>query len=320
MTGFLIVIAILLALIICLTLGIYNYTFVHKMKDHFDPFIMTDFDKNYYGSFTDEMLSSSKRMEETEHKHVFIKSEDGLRLNGHLYNSFEGRPIVIFFHGYHGSYLRDGYGTFRYCMDHKLNLLMIEQRAHCKSEGEVISFGINERKDACKWVEYVKSIIPKDTKIILAGVSMGAATVMMTSNLVDNDPQILCYIEDCGYTSPKEIIKNTAASTSELLKYCYPLAKLAAKVLGHFDLESASAIESVSKISKPILFIHGSNDGFVPTPMCKILYNACSSENKKMYIIKDAEHAISALVGYDEYEKAVTEFLASIDGANYGLD
>lgn len=308
------VLIILLLIFFCaFIIGLYEFTFVHRMNKRFDPFIMTDFDKEYYGKFTDEMLNSSKRMVETPSKHVFIKSKEGLKLNGHLYDSFEGRPVVIFFHGYHGSYLRDGYGTFRYCMEHKLNLLMIEQRAHCKSEGDVISFGINERNDGAIWLEYAKSIFPEGTKFILSGVSMGAATVMMTSELVDGDESILCYIEDCGYTSPREILISTAKDKGFPTKICYPLSRFAAKLFGGFDVESASPIEAVSKINKPMLFIHGTEDTFVPTYMCKLLYDACSSSNKRMKHIEGAIHAIAALVGYEEYEKAITEFLRSID-------
>lgn len=308
----LIVICIVLVILLIITCGIYKYTFIHTKSERFDPFIMTDEDKDYYGAFTDEMLASVKRIHNTEHKHVFIESDDGLKLNGHLYDMFPNRPIVIFFHGYHGSYLRDGYGTFRYCMDHNINLLMIEQRSHCCSEGTRISFGINERKDAVKWVNYVKSIVSPDTKIILAGVSMGAATVMMASELVDDDPQILCYIEDCGYTSPKDIIKNTAANMFKPMAYCYPLAKLAGIIDGHFNLESSTAISAVSKIKKPMLFIHGSVDTFVPTPMCEILYNACSSEGKQMKIIPNAMHAIAALVDYNTYEECIDRFLSEL--------
>ena len=308
-----IVLIIIVIFIIALTIGLYEFTFVNRINSRFDPFIMTDSDKEYYGDFTDEMLASSKRIASTDHTDVFIKSFDGLKLNGHLYNSFKDRPVVIFFHGYHASYLRDGYATFRYCMDHNLNLLMIEQRAHCKSEGQIISFGINERKDALNWVEYVKSIFPEGTKIILSGVSMGSATVMMASDLVDSLPEVLCYIEDCGYTSPKDIIINTAKDMGFPVGFCYPLAKFAAKLFGKFDVESASAIESVSKIKKPMLFIHGTKDTFVPTHMCKILYDACSSDNKQMKLVEDARHAIAGLVEYETYENAVTDFLKSID-------
>lgn len=309
MKAVLLIILVALVLVFLLSVCLYEYTFVHRMNKRFDPFIMTEFDKGYYGDFTNEMLSSSKRMVETDSKHVFIKSDDGLKLNGHLYNNFKDRPIVIFFHGYHASYLRDGYGTFRYCMNHNLNLLMVEQRAHCKSEGNVITFGINERNDAVKWVEYVKEVLGSDIKIILAGVSMGAATVMMASELVDNDPQVLCYIEDCGYTSPRDILINTSKDKGFPTWICYPLTKLAAKVYGRFDIEGASPIEAVSKIKKPMLFIHGTEDTFVPTHMCKLLYDACSSEYKEIKHVEGAIHAIAALVSYDEYESAIDNFL-----------
>lgn len=308
----LLAILLVLVLTIVLTIGIYIYTFYHPLKNRFNPLIMSEDDKEYYGDFTDEMLRSVNEMTNTRSEHVFITSFDGLKLNGHLFNAFPGRPIVIFFHGYHGSYLRDGYGTFRYCMSHNLNLLMVEQRAHCKSEGCLISFGINERKDVVSWVEYVKSIVPSDTKIILSGVSMGSATIMMASDLLESDPQVLCYIEDCGYTSPEAIIRNTAGSMNSFLEKCYPLSWIAAKLHGHFDLNSASAIESVSKITKPILFIHGSVDTFVPTPMCEQLFNSCSSKIKKMKIIPNAKHAIAALVDYKDYEECINDFLGDL--------
>lgn len=308
----LLVILLITILTIVLTTGIYIYTFYHPLKNRFNPLIMSEDDKDYYGDFTDEMLRSINEITNTKSENVFIKSFDGLKLNGHLFNSFTDRPIVIFFHGYHGSYLRDGYGTFRYCMSHNLNLLMVEQRAHCQSEGNLISFGINERKDAVSWVEYVKSIVPEGTKIILSGVSMGAATIMMASDLLESEPQVLCFIEDCGYTSPEAIIRNTAGNMNKYLEKCYPLSWIAAKLHGHFNLNSASAIESVSKITKPILFIHGSVDTFVPTPMCETLFNACSSKTKKMKIIPDAKHAIAALVGYTDYEKCINDFLGGL--------
>jgi len=312
MTALLITVFVIFILILIITIGIYEYTFVHRINNRFNPLEVQKEDKSYYGEYSDEMFRSVNEMSSKSHKQVFIKSFDGLKLNGHLFDLFPDRPIVIFFHGYHGSYLRDGYGTFRYCMSHNLNLLMIEERAHCQSEGYIISFGINERKDAVSWVEYVKGIMPADTKIILSGVSMGAATVMMTTDLLESDPQVVCYIEDCGYTSPEAIIRNTAGNMFTPLSKCYPLAWLAAKIRGKFDLNSAAAITSVSKISKPILFIHGDSDTFVPTPMCSELYNACTSKKKEMHIIPNAKHAIAALVGYDEYEKCISNYLEGI--------
>ena len=198
-------------------------------------------------------------------------------------------------------------------MDHNINILLIEERAHCKSEGNVISFGINERLDVVSWVKYAEGIMPENTRIILSGVSMGAATVMMSSDLLEESDSVIAYIEDCGYTSPKDIIINTAKNMNLPARFCYPFARFAARVLGHFDPNSASAVESLGRISKPMLFIHGDSDTFVPTPMCSVVFEACASENKKMQLIPAAKHAIAALTGYDLYEKTVSEFLISVD-------
>ncbi len=59
------------------------------------------------------------------------------------------------------------------------NVLMIEERAHLESEGHTITFGIKERYDALDWIRYALQRFGEDTRIILVGISMGAATVLM---------------------------------------------------------------------------------------------------------------------------------------------
>lgn len=79
------------------------------------------------------------------------------------------------------------------------NVLSISQRAHNKSEGETISMGYYESDDLLDWIQYIVKRDP-DCSIVLYGVSMGAATVMMTLGK-DIPRNIKAAIEDCGYTS-----------------------------------------------------------------------------------------------------------------------
>lgn len=74
----------------------------------------------------------------------------------------------------------------------------------------------------------------------------------------------------------------------------YPFVKLGALLFGHFNVDSASPLESVKNAKVPIIFIHGECDTFVPCSMSKKLYDACTSK-KHLTIIKDAEHGISYL-------------------------
>ncbi|BDP53469.1 hypothetical protein EfmJHP35_13930 [Enterococcus faecium] len=68
------------------------------------------------------------------------------------------------------------------------NVLVPDARGHGKSEGDYIGFGWPERKDYVQWINKVLENNGKSQEIVLYGVSMGAATVMMTSGekLPDN--------------------------------------------------------------------------------------------------------------------------------------
>ena len=111
-----------------------------------------------------------------------IRSQDGLRLFGRYYHVRDGAPILIEVHGYHGTALRDFCGGNLLARAAGYNTLVIDQRAHGKSEGKIISLGINEREDCLLWAEYAAGRWP-GVPLILSGVSMGAATVLMASSL-----------------------------------------------------------------------------------------------------------------------------------------
>jgi hypothetical protein len=46
----------------------------------------------------------------------------------------------------------------------------------------------------------------------------------------------------------------------------------------------------VKQNTKPILFIHGEKDDFIPSSMSYKLYNLSSSENKSIKIIPNSDH------------------------------
>ena len=59
--------------------------------------------------------------------------------------------------------------------------LHIDQRAAGESEGKYIGFGVLESRDCCLWAQYIAKRFGPDQKIILAGLSMGASTVLMAT-------------------------------------------------------------------------------------------------------------------------------------------
>ncbi|MCM1046271.1 MAG: hypothetical protein NC417_12250 [Candidatus Gastranaerophilales bacterium] len=284
---------------------LYRGVFLHPPRKHPNAHCIPD--SNLYRAHKDRMLECVEEMERMPHEEVSILSQDGLRLCGKLYPGREGAPLILFFHGFHGVYAWDGYGFFKLCKKRGFPILMVDERAHGKSEGNVITFGIRERYDCKLWAEYAVDRFEKDIDIFPAGVSMGAASVLMSLE-VGLPENVRAVIADCGYSEPAAIIKETIRTMKLPVKLIYPFIRLGAYLFGRFDLESASAIQSVRRTNIPILFIHGAQDSIVPLSMGETLYQACSSK-KEWLQIEGADHANSAMTDYETYEKAVLQFI-----------
>lgn len=115
----------------------------------------------------------------------------------------------------------------------------MDQRAHGDSEGHTITFGVRERMDCLLWCRYAVEHFGTDCEIWLNGVSMGASTVLMASNL-PLPPQVKGIIADCPYDSPRGITGELRDQFTIRLAFLYPLVRLGAKLFYGFDPEEAS--------------------------------------------------------------------------------
>lgn len=263
-----------------------------------------------YEQYRDIMFKWMKESREIPFKEVEIISFDGLLLKGKYYEGEPGAPVELMMHGYRGEAERDLCGGIQRAFALKRNVLIVDQRACGKSEGNVISFGVNESRDCRAWVEYIIKMLGPDVRIILTGISMGAATVVMAAGrpLPEN---VIGILADCGYSSAKAIIKNTIKEMKLPADLLYPFVKLGAKIYGHFDVEENPPIEAIKKCTKPVIFIHGEDDRFVPCYMSRELYDACTAP-KRLLTVAGAGHGLSYMVDGEGYLKALDEFAAEM--------
>ena len=260
-----------------------------------------------YDQYHEQMIELIKGSDVLPYEEVSIKSFDGLTLKGRLYILDEKAPVHIQFHGYRGQAVRDFSGGVRLPMESGHNVLLIDQRAHGKSEGHVITFGIKERKDVLSWIDFVKTRFGDDVKIALEGISMGAATVLMASNF--DMPNVKAIFADCPYSSPKEIILKVSRSMKLPDFISIPLLSFGALLYGHFIWNSESAVASVKETKIPILIIHGRADRYVPIEMSRKIKEA--NPNIILEEFDDAAHGMSYLVDMDRYKRLVREFTES---------
>lgn len=241
---------------------------------------------------------------------VAVQSKDGLTLSGRYYHVQDGAPLAIGFHGYRSCWLVDfcGGADIAFQMGH--NVLLVDERAHGKSQGRSITFGIKERQDLLCWVDYALNRFGPDTKILLYGVSMGAATVLMASGLA-LPKNVKGIIADCPYSSPLDIILEVGKQTGYPPKLIRPFVILGAKIFGGFDVTEISAEEAVRSSKIPILLIHGVDDNFVPAEMSEEIAKA-NPEKVTRHTFPGADHALSYMVDTPRYRKLVTEYVQHV--------
>ncbi len=240
---------------------------------------------------------------------VDIVSHDGLKLHGRYYHFIDGAPVAVIMHGYRSNYCRDGNGGFRIAKEYGLNILMPDQRAHGKSEGKHITFGIKEKYDCALWAEYIEKRFGSKIGVVLVGLSMGAATVMMASDIAGENVKGI--VADCGFNSPKDILTEVSRQMKIPGKLGYFFARLGGRIFGGFDTEETDAMQALSKTKIPVLFIHGDSDNYVPCYMSTLCYESCNSK-KDILIIKGATHGMSYYVDTESYTKRVRDFFDMI--------
>ena len=235
-----------------------------------------------------------------------IRSFDGLKLVGKYYEYAPGATMELMFHGYRGNAERDLCGGVQRCFALGRNALIVDQRTSSGSEGNVISFGINEHKDCLAWVDFLVSHFGPDVKIILTGISMGGSTVMMAAG--EKLPkQVVGVLSDCGFSSAKDIIKTVIRQMKLPATLLYPFVKLGARIYGNFDLEENSPVEAVKRCKLPMIFVHGEADDYVPCDMSRVCYEACGGP-KELHTVPGAGHGLAYLVEGDGYLETLADF------------
>lgn len=259
-----------------------------------------------YEAFRAPMEAWAREVRAMPHEAVSITSFDGLTLYGKFYEYAPGAPIELMFHGYRGNAERDLPGGVQRCFQVGRSALIVDQRCSGRSDGHVITFGIREHRDCLSWVDFMLRHFGPDVKIILTGISMGASTVLMAGGkpLPDN---VIGILADCGYSSPRDIIRQVIRQMGLPVGISYPFVKLGARLYGHFDLEECSPAEMVKQCTVPVIFFHGESDDFVPCEMSKVVYNACGAR-KQLVTVPGAGHGLSYPVDPEAYLTALREF------------
>lgn len=218
---------------------------------------------------------------------VYVKTEDGVRINGWFIPHSNAKYTLLFFHGNAGNI---GHRLEKLLMLRNTgsNIFIIDYRGFGKSEGKVSEKGLYlDAKAAYNYLVDSRRILPE--QIILYGESLGTAVVI---NLAAN-------------AKVKAIIVEGAFSRGrDMAGQIYPfLPKL-------LFSNSYDSLEKIKKVGVAKLFIHSRNDEIVPFALANKLYNA-SPEPKELVEINGG-HNTAFLDSQEKYISSIGLFIEKL--------
>lgn len=311
-----------LAMIMCVIVALRE---IYSLCVYFYDIAVARGNKTFFAKICDlsretDITLSNKKTEEknvdkwilqTPKKFYTILSEDKLFLFASCY--IHKKPTdktAVIIHGYGGKGELMYYAAKAF-YEKGFNVVVPDCRGHGKSQGSYIGMGWHDRKDIALWCDKIINA-NNNAEIVLYGVSMGGAAVMMASgeSLPEN---VKCIVEDCGYTSVYDEFKYQLKKLFSISKI-FPVdiilnfVSVVCKFKSGYSFKEADAVSQVKKCKKPILFIHGKNDDFVPCEMVYRLYNSAKCE-KELFIVDNAGHGVSVFADKNRYWEKVFGFI-----------
>ena len=258
-----------------------------------------------FAPYREQMRRGTNALRAVKSDRVSIVSSDGLALVGHWFQAENAERTLVMMHGFRSTWDNDFSSAMDFYMKKMhCNLLIAEQRAHGDSQGKFIGYGILERYDCVEWAKYADLRCGRSLAIYLDGMSMGATTVLLASEL-DLPDNVKGIIADSGYTSPADILAHILKKSYKLPeKPILPILSSLCKTVAGYGFYDRSTVQALKNNTRPILLVHGTNDNFVPCEMSEINYEACSAPCE-LLLVDGAGHGLSYLVDNNKCEDAL---------------
>ncbi|MCL2509057.1 MAG: alpha/beta hydrolase [Oscillospiraceae bacterium] len=255
-----------------------------------------------------------KALLQREHEDLSVKTHDGLTLRGWFFpgngSAESAKRFLIFSHGHKCNGIDEfSHIAPLYLDELGYGVLMPDHRAHGRSDGKYIGFSVLDSRDILLWVNYLTKRFGEDIEIVMHGASMGAATILLANQSDALPPQVKLIVEDCGFSSAYEELRyNVKIILKFDAKPVLDVANMFCRLFAGYDFRESDALGNMDKSKRPILFVHGAEDKYVPTYMGQRMYDACTVP-KDILLVEKAVHVFSYYEAPELYKAKVREFI-----------
>src|SRR6266700_3237540 len=266
------------------------------------------------------------------HRITFPSREDHVQLRGWFIpgvlpgSHLTAQRTIIMVHGDRTNRADQGAGLLKLSVafaQHGFAVLAFDMRGAGESPPAPLSLGYFEQRDVLGAVDFLRSgPIPYPTlgrKHVIGGwgVSMGAATLMMAAAQA---PAIRAVVSDSAYADIIPILEREVPKGGHLPPLFTPGTLFAVNVLYGIDFHAVRPEDIVANIApRPILFIHGTGDTYVPPSNMDALAAAARTApdaNVQTWLVPGAAHAQSFNMEGAVYVDRVVAFYNAAFGPN----
>ena len=216
-------------------------------------------------------------------------------------------PVVLFFHGNGGDrrHRVDDSEIFTRCESH---VFLIDYRGYGENPGSPSEAGLLlDARAAWRYLVDERNVQPE--RIILYGESLGGAVaIKLAAELCDAE------------TPPAALItRSTFTSLADAAAVHYAWLPVRWLLLDRFE-----SAEAISRVTCPILQLHGDSDTIVPLSLGARLFNAAPARSRsgieKQFIkLPATDHNDVLFVAHDAFAAAIADFLRKLRQSAPGI-
>ncbi len=223
----------------------------------------------------------------------FESDVDRIPLTGWLLASSGDRAIVLV-HGLSShSWCGGQPDVARAYVKAGFHVLVFDLRGHGRSGGELLGLGWHERRDVRGAVNLLLARGFRPGRIGVHGGSYGAAVALLSAAAIPEVGAVVAYsaFADMRDLMDAEIETKTGVPSIVTRLLLRPGIAFVARLLYSLDFDAITPERAVPNIaSRPILFIHGSEDERIPVEHAHRLNAASNNADAELWILDGLRH------------------------------
>lgn len=231
---------------------------------------------------------------------------DGLHLYGEYYQ-FGGDRCVIILPG-RCECLKYSYYFAAPYEKAGMNVLVIDQRAHGKSEGTHSTIGVKEHKDVLAWIQYLEQNWGIQ-EIWFHAICIGSASALQAMISPKCPSSIIGMVSEGCFISFRETFKRHMIDLNRPVFPVLDEIMLKIKHQAGADVYKTAPIRCVKKVKQRVLFLYGKEDKFSIPPKSRKLFDKCGSKDKKLVWFEHGPHSHLRLHNTEQYDQAIIDYV-----------